>query len=82
MNDEARALESGEPLQVVDVRNPARIAEGRIDLVPAGRFINIVGSALLARRDLATTGLDAAIPAVVVCGHGNECAVGRLEASG
>jgi len=80
MNDEARALESGEPLQVVDVRNPARIAEGRIDLVPAGRFINIVGSALLAR--LATTGLDAAIPAVVVCGHGNECAVGRLEASG
>jgi len=71
----ARALEAGEALQVVDVRNPARVAAGRIDLVPAGRFHNVVGSKLRASAGLDDTGLDPALPAVVVCGHGNDSRV-------
>lgn len=67
-----RAIESGEALQIVDVRNPARVAEGRIDLVPLTRFVNIVGSALRRRTDLAGSGIAADVPAVVVCGHGND----------
>ncbi len=67
-----RSLESGEALQVVDVRRPERVREGRIDLVPDARFHNHVGSSLLARSDLAGLGLSAELPAVVVCGAGND----------
>lgn len=70
-----RALEAGEPLQVVDVRNPARVAAGRIDLAPAERFHNIVGSQLRARSDLAGTGIAPDLRTVVVCGHGNDSRV-------
>ena len=70
-----RALEAGETLQVVDVRTPARVLAGRIDLVPDGRFLNVVGSELVARTDLAGTGIAANLPTVVVCGHGNDSRV-------
>lgn len=70
-----RALESGAPLQVVDVRHPARVLAGRIDLVPPGRFHNIPGSALRALADLDGTGIVPGVPAVVVCGHGNDSRV-------
>ncbi len=68
----ALRLERGDPLQIVDVRAPARVATGRIDLVPPGRFHNIVGSDLLGRARLADTTLDPALPAVVVCARGND----------
>jgi glyoxylase-like metal-dependent hydrolase (beta-lactamase superfamily II) len=68
----ARRLESGEALQVVDVRAPARVAAGRIDLVPSGAFHNIPGSRLLELGSLQDAGLDAGMPAVTVCGHGND----------
>ena len=32
----ARALESGEPMQVVDVRAPERVRQARIDVASAG----------------------------------------------
>lgn len=67
-----RALEAGEPLQVVDVRNPVRVAAGRIDLVPDGRFHNVLGSVLRSRASLEGTGIAPDVPAVVVCGHGND----------
>lgn len=70
-----RALEAGEPMQVVDVRNPARVAAGRIDLAPAERFHNIVGSQLRARTDLTGTGIAPDLRTVVVCGHGNDSRV-------
>ena len=70
-----RALEAGDALQVVDVRQPARVLAGRIDLVPDGRFHNVLGSVLTARTDLAGTGIASDLPAVVVCGHGNDSRV-------
>jgi glyoxylase-like metal-dependent hydrolase (beta-lactamase superfamily II) len=71
----ARALELGEPVQLVDVRAPARVATGRIDLVPDEHFHNIVGSQLVKTASLDGTGIDPAVPVTVVCGHGNDSKV-------
>jgi glyoxylase-like metal-dependent hydrolase (beta-lactamase superfamily II) len=72
----ARALDAGEPVQVVDVRAPFRIAvAGRIDLGPEERFHNIVGSQLLQLATLEGTGIDPTQPSAVVCGHGNDSRV-------
>ncbi len=70
-NELLAALEDGQPVQVVDVRAPARVQMGRIDMVPDGRFRNIVGSQLAMMRTGAETGLDPEVPVAVVCGHGN-----------
>ena len=70
--DLARALEYGEPLQIVDVRAPTRVQQGRIDLVHDSRFHNIVGSTLIAYNALDGTGIDPSLPVVVVCGHGHD----------
>jgi glyoxylase-like metal-dependent hydrolase (beta-lactamase superfamily II) len=66
-----RRLESGAPLRVLDVRAPGALADGRIDLVPPDRFINIRGSEIMAmgegvRKVIAPDG-----PVTVVCGRGN-----------
>jgi len=71
----ARILDAGEPLQIMDVRAPDRVAHGRIDLVPPERFHNIRGSELIQTRDPGRTGLDPAIPVAVVCGHGEDSGV-------
>lgn len=71
----ARALEAGQPLQLVDVRAPARVQTGRIDLGPDEQFHNIVGSKLIQHQTLDGTGIDAAVPIAVVCGHGNDSKV-------
>ena len=71
----AAALEAGEPIQVVDVRAPIRVESGRIELVPDDRFVNIAGSKLVRHRALEGTGIDPAVPAAVVCGHGNDSKV-------
>lgn len=67
----AQALERGDAIQVLDVRTPARVAGGRIDLVPRERFHNIVGSRLLTITAPAAIGLRPEAPVAVVCGHGN-----------
>lgn len=64
------AAERGEPLQVLDVRAPQQLAAGRLDLVPAERFHNIVGSRLLALDDPEEAGLTRSLPVAVVCAHG------------
>ena len=54
----ARAIESDEPIQVLDVRAPFHVASGKIDLVPSDKFYNIVGSRLITMHAAADTGLD------------------------
>lgn len=70
----ARALENGEPIQVLDVRAPHRLANGRVEPVPSERFLNIPGSQLLG-MDLSRIGLEASTPVAVVCSLGNDSLV-------
>ena len=67
----AQAIETNDPIQVLDIRAPFRVASGKIDLAPAESFYNIVGSRLVTMQSAAETGLDPSIPVTVVCGHGN-----------
>jgi glyoxylase-like metal-dependent hydrolase (beta-lactamase superfamily II)/rhodanese-related sulfurtransferase len=71
----ARLLEAGEPIQIMDVRAPHRLAQGRIDLVPRDRFHNVRGSELINRTTVESTGLDPELPVAVVCGAGKDSAV-------
>jgi rhodanese-related sulfurtransferase len=66
-----RALESGQPLRVLDVRAPAALAGGKIDLAPADRFLNIRGSEILAMGEGIASALPPDGPIAVVCGKGN-----------
>ena len=63
-------IEGGEPLQIMDVRAPERVALGRIDALPSEAFHNIRGSELMHYKDIPSTGLDPNVPVTVVCGHG------------
>lgn len=69
--DLAHDIESGESLQILDVRAPHRLTAGTIDLIAADRFHNLPGSQLLAMSDPAESGLDPNVPVAVVCGNGN-----------
>jgi glyoxylase-like metal-dependent hydrolase (beta-lactamase superfamily II) len=71
----ARLLEGGESLQILDVRAPERVAQGRIDLLPDERFHNVRGSVVLTLSSLAAAGLDRNFPVVVVCGKGEDSAL-------
>jgi glyoxylase-like metal-dependent hydrolase (beta-lactamase superfamily II) len=71
----ARLLEAGAPIQIMDVRAPHRLEQGRIDLVPPHRFHNVRGSELINRTSIESTGLDPELPVAVVCGAGKDSAV-------
>ena len=59
----ATRLEAGEPIRVLDVRAPQRLAAGRVDPVPADRFHNVRGSEFVQLPDPASAiGLDPADP--------------------
>jgi len=74
--DLATRLEAGDPIRVLDVRAPQRLAAGRVDPVPVDRFHNIRGSEFVRLADPASAiGLDPADPVAVVCGHGNDSRV-------
>ncbi len=64
----ADSLESGEDIQVLDVRAAAGLAAGTVD---APRFLNVRGSVILDLADPAEAGIDRQTPVAVVCGHGN-----------
>ncbi|MGB3563792.1 MAG: MBL fold metallo-hydrolase [Thermoanaerobaculia bacterium] len=66
----AQGLESGEEIQILDVRAPFRLETGRIELAPDSHFYNITGSQMLEVRDLEQTPLDPQLPVAVVCGKG------------
>ncbi|HEY7728749.1 MAG TPA: MBL fold metallo-hydrolase, partial [Candidatus Eisenbacteria bacterium] len=69
-------LESGEPIQVLDVRAPAALADGFIDhLLPPGRFWNIPGSQIIGRRAFGEDFVLRDVPVAVVCYHGNDSRV-------
>ena len=70
-----RRVEAGEPIQVMDVRAPERLATGRLDLVPEESYHNIRGSVLSTHTDLSQTGLDPDLPVVTVCGQGKDSKV-------
>ena len=65
------SIETGEEIQVLDVRAPHRLADGHIDLLPEDRFFNMAGSQVIALQDLSEIGIDRGRPVAVVCGHGN-----------
>ena len=71
----ARILDTGEPIQIMDVRAPERVAQGRIDLVPSERFHNVRGSELMHHESVASTGLDPGLPVAVICGEGKDSRV-------
>ena len=72
----ASRLEAGDPIRVLDVRAPLRLAAGRVDPGPADRFHNIRGSEFVRLADPASAiGLDPADPVAVVCGNGNDSRV-------
>jgi glyoxylase-like metal-dependent hydrolase (beta-lactamase superfamily II) len=71
----ARILAEEEPLQIMDVRAPDRVANGRIDLISPERFHNTRGSELINARDVGDTGLDPNLPVAVICGHGKDSKV-------
>ncbi|MFW6039451.1 MAG: MBL fold metallo-hydrolase [Gemmatimonadota bacterium] len=64
----ADLIEGGDPLQVLDVRAPHRLASGSVE---AERFHNVRGSRVMRMSDPGETGLDRELPVAVVCGHGN-----------
>jgi glyoxylase-like metal-dependent hydrolase (beta-lactamase superfamily II) len=64
------AVEHGEPLQVLDIRAPERLAAGRVDVVAGERFFNMAGSKLTALDDPAALGIDKNLPLAVVCARG------------
>ena len=67
----AQRLDSGEPLQVLDIRAPDKVERGRVTFGAALRFTAVPNSKLLALPSLDSVGLDATRPVAVVCGHGN-----------
>lgn len=73
--DLAETLDAGDPVQILDVRAPERLANGAIDQVPPERFHNTRGSEVVRIHAPADTGLDPEIPVVVVCGFGQDSKV-------
>ena len=63
-------VEAGEPIQVLDVRAPERLANGRIDLVPDVRFHNIRGSMIQAKASNGELPINRDTPVAVVCDQG------------
>jgi glyoxylase-like metal-dependent hydrolase (beta-lactamase superfamily II) len=70
-----RQVEDREEIHVLDVRAPARLESGRIDILPPERFHNIRGSEVLGLRDPAESGLPRDALVAVVCGRGNDSRV-------
>lgn len=71
----AGMIDRGDPIQIMDVRAPEKVAAGRIDLLPEDRFHNTRGSELINQKDVASTGLDSDLPVAVICGHGKDSKV-------
>ncbi|HEX9611656.1 MAG TPA: rhodanese-like domain-containing protein, partial [Gemmatimonadales bacterium] len=67
----AERLDRGEPLQVLDIRAPDRVAVARVAFGAALDFRAMPNSTLFALPSLDALGLDPARPVAVICGHGN-----------
>ena len=69
--DLARRLEAGERVQLLDVRAPERVAEGRVTLGATLDFRALPASEMYRLATLEPLRLDRAAPVAVICGHGN-----------
>ncbi|MGH7671809.1 MAG: MBL fold metallo-hydrolase [Gemmatimonadales bacterium] len=67
----ALRLDRGEPIQVLDVRAPDRMAAARVTFGRGLDFRAMPNSTLFALPSPADLGLDPARPVAVICGHGN-----------
>jgi len=67
----AERLDQGEPLQVLDVRAPEKVAAGHVALGLALDFRAIQNSKLLTSSSLDELRLDPARPVAVICNRGN-----------
>jgi glyoxylase-like metal-dependent hydrolase (beta-lactamase superfamily II)/rhodanese-related sulfurtransferase len=67
----ARRLDGGERMQILDVRAPDAVAEGRIAFGPGLEFRALPASEVYALSSLDPLHLDPARPVTVVCSHGN-----------
>src|SRR5207237_2661021 len=69
--DVARRRAEGEPLQLLDIRTPERVARGRVTLGATLDCRAVPASAMDALLPLESLRLDPATPVAVICGHGN-----------
>ena len=69
--DLVRALESGAPIRVLDIRAPNALAGGRIDVGSPDQFVNMRGSEVVSLGEGIRSTLDPETPLAVVCGRGN-----------
>ncbi len=69
--DLAQRLERGERLQVLDVRAPERVAQGRVTFGAVLDFRALPAAQIYRLPSLAPLELDPAAPVAVICGHGN-----------
>lgn len=67
----AERLDRGEPLQVLDVRAPDRVAGGHVALGEELEFHALPNSQIFKLPDVRELQLDATRPVAVICGHGN-----------
>jgi glyoxylase-like metal-dependent hydrolase (beta-lactamase superfamily II) len=67
----AERLDRGEPVQLLDVRAPEKVAQGHVALGIELEFHALPNSKILALPDVGALQLDAARPVAVICGHGN-----------
>jgi glyoxylase-like metal-dependent hydrolase (beta-lactamase superfamily II) len=69
--DVAARIEAGEPLQILDVRAPHRLAQGVIEHARPELFFNVPNSQLFDMPHPRLAGLKPELPVVAVCGHGH-----------
>jgi glyoxylase-like metal-dependent hydrolase (beta-lactamase superfamily II) len=69
--DLVRAIESGAPIRVLDIRAPNALAGGRIDVGSPDQFVNMRGSEVVSLGEGIRSALDPEMPLAVVCGRGN-----------
>jgi glyoxylase-like metal-dependent hydrolase (beta-lactamase superfamily II) len=67
----AQRLDRGEPVQVLDVRAPEKVARGHVALGTELEFHSLPNSKIFTLPDVEQLDLDAARPVAVICGHGN-----------
>src|SRR5438046_8933817 len=67
----ARRLDSGAPVQLLDIRAAERVAQGAVSFGPTLDFRALPASQIYRLPQLAPLELDPRRPVVVICGHGN-----------
>jgi glyoxylase-like metal-dependent hydrolase (beta-lactamase superfamily II) len=69
--DLARRLDTGDRVQVLDVRASERVAQGRVTLGATLDFRALPAGEMYRLPTLEQLQLDPSVPVVVICGHGN-----------